>query len=66
MKFILTWELLNRRAEMDEALEKVIGDFIYTKKEPLRDVIIRLLKDKPALKECKTIAERIKSKILGQ
>ncbi|EPA00011.1 Type I restriction-modification system, restriction subunit R [Indibacter alkaliphilus LW1] len=49
----------------DQALEKVIGDFIYTEKEPLRDDIIGLLKDKPALKERKTIAERIKSKILG-
>ncbi|ERM80548.1 type I deoxyribonuclease HsdR [Rhodonellum psychrophilum GCM71 = DSM 17998] len=49
----------------DEALEKVIGDFIYTEKEPLRDDIIGLMKDKPSLKERKTIAERIKSKILG-
>lgn len=49
----------------DDALEKVIGDFIYTEKEPLRDDIIGLMKDKPSLKERKTIAERIKSKILG-
>lgn len=46
-------------------LEKVIGDFIYTEKEPLRDDIIGLLKQKPALKERKSIAERIKDKILG-
>ncbi|EON79052.1 hypothetical protein ADIS_0469 [Lunatimonas lonarensis] len=43
----------------------IIGDFIYTEKEPLRDDIIGLLKQKPALKERKTIAERIKDKILG-
>ncbi|MFC4872069.1 type I restriction endonuclease subunit R [Negadavirga shengliensis] len=49
----------------DEALEKVIGDYIYTEKEPLRDDIIGLLKEKPSLRERKTIAERIKSKILG-
>lgn len=48
-----------------EGLEKVIGDFIYTEKEPLRDDIIGLLKQKPALKERKSIAERIKDKILG-
>jgi len=49
----------------DEGLEKVIGDFIYTEKEPLRDDIIGLMKNKPSLKERKSIAERIKSKILG-
>ena len=48
-----------------EGLEKVIGDFIYTEKEPLRDDIIGLLKQKTALKERKSIAERIKDKILG-
>ncbi|PSL03822.1 type I restriction endonuclease subunit R [Cecembia rubra] len=48
-----------------DGLEKVIGDFIYTEKEPLRDDIIGLLKQKPALKERKSIAERIKDKILG-
>ncbi|WP_234364131.1 type I restriction endonuclease subunit R, EcoR124 family [Lunatibacter salilacus] len=49
----------------DKGLEKVIGDFIYTEKEPLRDDIIELMKNKPALKERKTIAERVKAKILG-
>ncbi|MGY6743608.1 MAG: type I restriction endonuclease subunit R [Cecembia sp.] len=48
-----------------DGLEKVIGDFIYTEKKPLRDDIIGLLKQKPALKERKSIAERIKDKILG-
>lgn len=48
-----------------ELLEKVIGDFIYTEKEPLRDDIIGLLKEKPSLKERKSIAERIKDKIMG-
>jgi type I restriction enzyme R subunit len=57
---------LSKEENLDDgALEKVIGDFIYTEKEPLRDDIIGLMKDKPSLKERKTIAERIKSKILG-
>jgi len=43
----------------------VIGDFIYTEKEPLRDDIIGLMKEKPSLKERKSIAERVKDKILG-
>lgn len=57
---------LSKEENLDDgALEKVIGDFIYTEKEPLRDDIIGLMKDKASLKERKTIAERIKSKILG-
>jgi len=48
-----------------QALEKVIGDYLYTNQEPLRDEVIGLLKKKPSLKERKTIAERIKDKILG-
>lgn len=47
-----------------DGLEKVIGDFIYTEKEPLRDEIIALLKEKPPLRERKSIAERIKEKIM--
>ncbi len=58
-------QLSNEENLDGEALEKVIGDFIYTDKEPLRDDIIGLMKDKPSLKVRKTIAERIKSKILG-
>ncbi|MCE7058126.1 type I restriction endonuclease subunit R [Algoriphagus sp. AGSA1] len=47
-----------------DKLEQVIGDFIYTEKEPLRDDIIGMLNSRPGLKERKTIAERVKSKIM--
>lgn len=47
-----------------DKLEQVIGDFIYTEKEPLRDDIISMLNSRPGLKERKTIAERVKSKIM--
>ncbi|PZX50136.1 type I restriction endonuclease subunit R [Algoriphagus chordae] len=47
-----------------EKLEQVIGDFIYTEKEPLRDDIIGMLNTRPGLKERKTIAERVKGKIM--
>lgn len=47
-----------------EKLESVIGDFIYTEKEPLRDDIINMLKARPSLTERRTIAERVKSKIM--
>ncbi|WP_339869757.1 type I restriction endonuclease subunit R [uncultured Algoriphagus sp.] len=47
-----------------EKLEQVIGDFIYTEKEPLRDDIIGMLNARPGLKDRKTIAERVKGKIM--
>ena len=47
-----------------EKLEQVIGDFIYTEKEPLRDDIIGMMTKRPSLRERKTIAERVKTKIM--
>ena len=47
-----------------EKLEQVIGDFIYTEKEPLRDEIIGMMTKRPTLKDRKTIAERVKTKIM--
>jgi type I restriction enzyme R subunit len=45
-------------------LEGVIGNFLYTEKEPLRDEIIDLMKARPGLKERKSTAERVKNKII--
>jgi len=47
-----------------EKLEEVIGNFIYTEKEPLRDDIIGMMTKRPSLRDRKTIAERVKIKIL--
>lgn len=47
-----------------EKLEQVIGDFIYTEKEPLRDDIIGMMTKRPSLRDRKTIAERVKTKIM--
>jgi len=46
-------------------LEKVIGKYLFTEKEPLRDDIISIMNKKPSLKERKTKAERVKGKILS-
>ncbi len=46
-------------------LEHMIGNFLYTEKEPLRDEIIDLMKSRPGLKERKSTAERVKNKIIG-
>jgi type I restriction enzyme R subunit len=47
-----------------DKLEKVIGDYMFTEKIPLRDDIIGTMNTRPSLKERKTKAERITNKIL--
>lgn len=44
-------------------LEKVIGDYLFTEKLPLRDDIIDTMNTRPSLKERKTKSERITNKI---
>ncbi|MEZ5497152.1 MAG: type I restriction endonuclease subunit R [Gammaproteobacteria bacterium] len=44
-------------------LESVIGDFLYTQREPLRDDVIAMMKQRPKLSERKTTAERLIQKV---
>lgn len=46
-----------------EELERVIGDFLFTEKKPLRDDIIGMLNTRPSLKERASTSERIIAKI---
>jgi len=46
-----------------EGLQKVIGDYLFTEKPPMRDEVIGIMNKRPALKERSTISERIISKI---
>lgn len=48
-----------------EKLEKVIGDYLFTEKKPMRDDVIAMLNKRPALKERGKIAERLTNKILA-
>ena len=45
-------------------LEKVIGDYLFTEKEPLRDDLINMLDKRPSLKERSSTSERLKNKIV--
>lgn len=45
-------------------LEKVIGDYLFTEKEPLRDDLIDMLDKRPSLKERSSTSERLKNKII--
>jgi type I restriction enzyme, R subunit len=58
-------EYLDRLVEEEnrdkEKLEKVIGDYLFTEKEPLRDDLIDMLQERPSLKERSSTSERLKS-----
>ena len=50
----------------NEKVEKVISDYLFSQREPLRDEILDLINDnKPTLLERKRVSERILSKIRG-
>lgn len=56
---------LSKEENMDaNKLEKVIGDYLFTEKTPLRDDIIGAMNKRPSLKERASTAERITAKIL--
>ncbi len=46
-----------------EGLQKVIGDYLFTEKSPMRDDVISIMDKRPKLKERGSISERIISKI---
>jgi type I restriction enzyme R subunit len=46
-----------------DGLEKVLGNYLFTEKVPLRDDIIGIMNDKPSLRERKTVAERVVGRI---
>jgi type I restriction enzyme R subunit len=57
-------EELSKTEGLDlDGLQKVIGDYLFTQKEPMRDDVVEILKERPKLKERSTISERIISKI---
>ncbi len=46
-----------------EGLEKVLGNYLFTEKPPMRDEIIEIMGKRPSLRERSSIAERIIGKI---
>jgi type I restriction enzyme R subunit len=63
---ILAIEKLSQEENLDaEKLQEVIGNYLFTEKQPLRDEIIGMMNKRPTLKERKTVAERVTEKILG-
>lgn len=62
-------EALQRLSEEEglnaSQLEEIISNYIYTEKEPLRDEVVSIMKEKPSLAIRKTTAERVIGKIVG-
>ena len=59
-----TLEKISREEGLDqEKLEKVIGDYLFTEKEPLRDELISMLNERPSLKDRSSKAERLTTMI---
>jgi type I restriction enzyme R subunit len=48
-----------------DQVEGVIGNYLFTEKAPLRDNIISLLQNRPALSDRATTAERVTAKIVN-
>lgn len=46
-----------------DGLEKVIGDYLFTEKPPMRDDVIGIMNKRPGLRERGTVAERVINKI---
>jgi len=57
-------EVMSAEEGLDpEGLQKVIGDYLFTEKPPMRDEVIGIMNKRPSLKERSTISERVISKI---
>lgn len=48
-----------------QGLVTTVSEYLFTQKEPMRDTIIALLKERPSLKERASTSKRIISKIVG-
>ncbi|MAS87834.1 MAG: deoxyribonuclease HsdR [Micavibrio sp.] len=46
-----------------EGLDKVLGNYLFTEKTPLKDDVIGIMKERPSLKERSSIAERVITRI---
>jgi len=63
---LLALEKLGKDENLNSVkLEKVIGNYLFTEKKPLRDDIVEMMNFRPLLVKRATVAERVTDKILG-
>jgi type I restriction enzyme R subunit len=58
-------ELCENERLVPEKLDKIIGNYLFTERKPLRDEVFEILIDKPKILERKTVVERVTNKILS-
>ncbi|WP_298120782.1 type I restriction endonuclease subunit R [Flavobacterium sp.] len=59
-------ETLSHQENLDNTkLQDIIGKYLFTQKQPLRDEVIGLMNKRPSLKERATASERILNKIVA-
>jgi len=46
-----------------EELDKVLANYLFTEKTPMRDDVIGIMEKRPSLRERSTVAERVIAKI---
>jgi type I restriction enzyme R subunit len=46
-----------------EALDKVLANYLFTEKTPMRDDVIGIMETRPALRERRSVADRVIEKI---
>lgn len=57
-------EAMSKEEGLDpEGLDKVLGNYLFTEKPPMRDEIIEIMEKRPSLRERSTVAERVIAKI---
>ena len=56
-------ELSDTEGLEQEGLQKVIGDYLFTEKSPMRDDVIGIMQSRPGLRERGTISARVIAKI---
>ena len=57
-------EVLSKEENLDaDRVQKLIGNYLFSEKTPLREEIIETMNYRPSLKERKTVAERVLSRI---
>jgi len=57
-------EKLSEEEKLEQAgLERVIGNYLFTEKTPMRDDVIGIMETRPSLRERSSVAERVIAKI---
>ncbi len=63
---VKAFDLLCREEQLNpDPLQKVISNYLFTERAPMRDEVVQIMETKPRLLDRKTITERIIEKILG-